>query len=94
MPFCPKAMGGFLAASCWTSASSFGKVDLAPAMLSKTKPPIARISTPRLASCSNNALQCLAAPELESWRLNWLIQSSFGMRCPFWVVLAGIIAKK
>ena len=94
MPFCSRAMGGFLAASCWTSASSFGKVDLAPAMLSKTKPPIARISTPRLASCSNNALQCLAAPELESWRLNWLIQSSFGMCCPFWVVLAGIIAKK
>ena len=87
-------MGGFLAASCWTSVSSFGKVDLAPAMLSKIKPPIARIFTPRLASCSNNALQCLAAPELESWRLNWLIQSSFGMWCPFGVFLAGIIAKK
>ena len=94
MPFCSRAMGGFLAASCWTSASSFGKVDLAPAMLSKIKPPIARISTPRLASCSSIMRAWTAAPELESWRLNWLIQSSFGMRCPFGVFLAGIIAKK
>lgn len=83
MPFCSRLMGDFLAASFWTSSSSLGKVDLAPAMLSKTKPPIASISTPRLASCSSIALQCLAAPELESWRLNWLIHSSFGMCCPF-----------